>query len=156
MFVETREAKRRGYRSGRFSFNTKGGRCEECQGQGLRRIEMNFLADLYVVCPVCEGKRFNRQTLEVRYRLQASSDTRSIPVIFVTARTTKESKLEGLDLGAVDFITKPIDLDETLARVQTQLRFAAINRENFDLQRRLEESRRAATIGAVARASPTT
>ena len=88
--------------------------------------------------------------IEVCERLQASSDTRSIPVIFVTARTTKESKLEGLAVGAVDYITKPIDLDETVARVQTQLRFAAINRENLELQRRLEESRRAATIGAVA------
>ncbi|HEY1764573.1 MAG TPA: response regulator [Opitutaceae bacterium] len=88
--------------------------------------------------------------MEVCQRLQASSETRSIPIIFVTARNTKESKLEGLNVGAVDFITKPIDVDETLARVQTQLRFAAINRENFDLQRRLEESRRAATIGAVA------
>jgi CheY-like chemotaxis protein len=88
--------------------------------------------------------------IEVCEHLQASSDTRSIPVIFVTARTTKESKLEGLAVGAVDYITKPIDLDETVARVQTQLRFAAINRENLELQRRLEESRRAATIGAVA------
>jgi two-component system, sensor histidine kinase and response regulator len=88
--------------------------------------------------------------IEVCQRLQASSDTRSIPVIFVTARTTKESKLEGLAVGAVDYITKPIDLDETVARVTTQLRFAAINRENLELQRRLEESRRAATIGAVA------
>jgi two-component system sensor histidine kinase/response regulator len=88
--------------------------------------------------------------IEVCQRLQASSETRSIPVIFVTARTTKESKLEGLAVGAVDYITKPIDLDETVARVNTQLRFAAINRENLELQRRLEESRRAATIGAVA------
>jgi CheY-like chemotaxis protein/anti-sigma regulatory factor (Ser/Thr protein kinase) len=88
--------------------------------------------------------------IEVCQRLQASSETRSIPVIFVTARSTKESKLEGLGVGAVDFITKPIDLDETVARVQTQLRFATINRENLELQRRLEESRRAATIGAVA------
>lgn len=88
--------------------------------------------------------------IEVCQRLQERSDTRSIPVIFVTARSTKESKLEGLAVGAVDYITKPIDLDETIARVQTQLRFAAINRENLELQRRLEESRRAATIGAVA------
>jgi two-component system sensor histidine kinase/response regulator len=88
--------------------------------------------------------------IEVCQRLQASSETRSIPVIFVTARSTKESKLEGLGVGAVDFITKPIDLDETVARVQTQLRFATVNRENLELQRRLEESRRAATIGAVA------
>ncbi len=87
--------------------------------------------------------------IEVCQRLQANDDTRSIPVIFVTARSSKEGKLEGLGVGAVNYITKPIDLDETLARVQTQLRFAAINREIIDLQRRLVESRRAATIGAV-------
>ena len=86
---------------------------------------------------------------EVCQRLQAEEATRSIPVIFITARTSKESKLEGLNVGAVDYITKPIDLDETLARVQTQLRFVAINRQLHDLTRRLEESRRAATIGAV-------
>jgi len=87
--------------------------------------------------------------IEVCQRLQADEATRGIPVIFITARTTKESKLEGLGVGAVDYITKPIDLDETLARVQTQLRFVAINRQLIDLTRRLEESRRAATIGAV-------
>ncbi len=87
--------------------------------------------------------------IDVCQRLQESEDTRSIPVIFITARTSKESKLEGLAVGAVDYITKPIDLDETLARVQTQLRFVAINREMIDLQRRLQESRRAATVGAV-------
>ena len=87
--------------------------------------------------------------LEVCQRLQETEDTRSIPIIFITARSSKESKLEGLAIGAVDYITKPIDLDETLARVQTQLRFVAINREMIDLQRRLQESRRAATVGAV-------
>src|SRR5258708_4074819 len=87
--------------------------------------------------------------LEVCQFLQANPETKSIPVIFVTARASKEGKLEGLAVGAVDYITKPIDLDETLARVQTQLRFAAINRELVDLQRRLSEARRAATIGAV-------
>jgi DNA-binding response OmpR family regulator len=87
--------------------------------------------------------------MEVCQRLQEVEETRSIPVIFITARSSKESKLEGLAVGAVDYITKPIDLDETLARVQTQLRFVAINREMFDLQRRLQEARRAATIGAV-------
>jgi CheY-like chemotaxis protein len=87
--------------------------------------------------------------IEVCQRLQADEATRGIPVIFITARTTKESKLEGLSVGAVDYITKPIDLDETLARVQTQLRFVAVNRQLLDLTRRLEESRRAATIGAV-------
>ena len=68
VFTGTREARQRGYKAGRFSFNVKGGRCEECQGQGIRRIEMNFLPDLTVTCPVCQGARFNRQTLEVRYR----------------------------------------------------------------------------------------
>lgn len=87
--------------------------------------------------------------IEVCQRLQSNEETRSIPVIFITARTSKEGKLEGLGVGAVDYITKPIDLDETLARVQTQLRFVAINREMVDLQRRLVEARRAATIGAV-------
>jgi two-component system sensor histidine kinase/response regulator len=87
--------------------------------------------------------------IEVCERLQADEDLRGIPVIFITARSNKESKLEGLNVGAVDYITKPIDLDETLARVQTQLRFVAINRQVLDLTRRLEESRKAATIGAV-------
>lgn len=87
--------------------------------------------------------------IEVCQRLQAREATRSIPVIFITARSSKEGKLEGLGVGAVDYITKPIDLDETLARVQTQLRFVSINREMVDLQRRLAEARRAATIGAV-------
>ncbi|MEO6567705.1 MAG: response regulator [Opitutaceae bacterium] len=87
--------------------------------------------------------------IEVCQRLQAHEDTRSIPIIFITARTNKEAKLEGLGVGAVDYITKPIDLDETMARVQTQLRFVTVNRQVIDLQRRLEEARKAATIGAV-------
>ena len=87
--------------------------------------------------------------IEVCQRLQADLETKSIPVIFITARTSKEGKIEGLGVGAVDYITKPIDLDETLARVQTQLRFVTINRELVDLQRRLGDSRRSATIGAV-------
>jgi len=74
VFANTRDARGRGYKAGRFSFNVKGGRCEECQGQGQRRIEMNFLPDLYVACPVCEGKRFNRQTLEIRYRDRSIAD----------------------------------------------------------------------------------
>ncbi|MFZ1937393.1 MAG: excinuclease ABC subunit UvrA [Thermoguttaceae bacterium] len=80
VFANTRDAKQRGYKAGRFSFNVKGGRCEECQGQGQRRIEMNFLPDLYVACPVCEGKRFNRQTLEIRYRDHSIADVLDMQV----------------------------------------------------------------------------
>ena len=74
VFAGSRDARKRGYKAGRFSFNVKGGRCEECQGQGQQKIEMNFLPDLYVTCPVCEGKRFNRQTLEIRYRDHSIAD----------------------------------------------------------------------------------
>jgi CheY-like chemotaxis protein len=87
--------------------------------------------------------------IEVCQQLQADEGSRSIPVIFITAKTTKESKLEGLSVGAVDYITKPVDLDEMVARVQTQLRFVAINREMVELQRRLGQARHAASIGAV-------
>jgi excinuclease ABC subunit A len=74
VFAATREARQRGYSVGRFSFNTKGGRCEECEGQGVRRIAMNFLPDLEVTCPVCRGARFNRQTLAVRFRERSIAD----------------------------------------------------------------------------------
>jgi len=74
VFAGTRDARQRGYRAGRFSFNVKGGRCETCQGHGQQKIEMNFLPDLYVTCPECEGKRFNRQTLQVRYRDKSIAD----------------------------------------------------------------------------------
>ncbi|MDP4094192.1 MAG: excinuclease ABC subunit UvrA [Bacillota bacterium] len=68
VFAETTEAKMRGYKSGRFSFNVKGGRCEACGGDGIIKIEMHFLPDVYVPCEVCKGKRYNRETLEVRYK----------------------------------------------------------------------------------------
>jgi excinuclease ABC subunit A len=68
VFVKTREAKVRGYAASRFSFNVKGGRCETCLGQGVRKVEMNFLPDLYVRCEACEGLRFNPQTLECRFK----------------------------------------------------------------------------------------
>jgi len=87
--------------------------------------------------------------LEVCQRLQLREDTRSIPIIFITAKTSKEGKIEGLGAGAVDYITKPIDLDETYARVQTQLRVVTINREMQELQHRLAEARRTAALGAV-------
>ena len=68
VFAATNEAKLRGYKKGRFSFNIKGGRCEACQGEGLNKIEMNFLPDVYVPCEVCHGSRYNRDTLEVHYK----------------------------------------------------------------------------------------
>ncbi|WP_430966915.1 excinuclease ABC subunit UvrA [Spongiimicrobium sp. 2-473A-2-J] len=74
LFAKTPEAAIRGYKPGRFSFNVTGGRCETCQGGGLRVIEMNFLPDVYVECETCNGKRFNRETLEIRYKAQSISD----------------------------------------------------------------------------------
>ncbi|MBT8302248.1 MAG: excinuclease ABC subunit UvrA, partial [Maribacter sp.] len=74
LFTKTPEAAIRGYKPGRFSFNVKGGRCETCRGGGLRVIEMNFLPDVYVECETCNGKRFNRETLEIRYKGKSISD----------------------------------------------------------------------------------
>ena len=74
MFALTNEAKLRGYKKGRFSFNVKGGRCETCSGDGLIKIEMHFLPDVYVPCEVCNGKRYNSETLEVKYKGKNISD----------------------------------------------------------------------------------
>ncbi len=74
LFAEIPEAKIRGYKAGRFSFNTKGGRCETCEGGGIRKIEMNFLPDVYVKCETCQGKRYDRETLEIRYKGHSISD----------------------------------------------------------------------------------
>ena len=74
------ESRERGYRPGRFSFNVKGGRCEACQGDGLRRIEMNFLPDVYVTCEVCRGRRYNSETLAVRYKGHSICDVLNLPV----------------------------------------------------------------------------
>src|SRR5262249_25408866 len=74
IFARTRDARRRGFRASRFSFNAAGGRCEECHGNGVRRLAMQFLPDVEVVCPVCRGKRFNRETLQVHFRGKSVAD----------------------------------------------------------------------------------
>lgn len=80
LFAELNEAKIRGYKPGRFSFNVKGGRCEECRGAGIQTIEMNFLPDVHVQCDTCNGKRYNRETLEVKYRGKSINDVLSMSI----------------------------------------------------------------------------
>ena len=80
LFAKTRDAKARGYKSGRFSFNVKGGRCEACEGDGVKKIEMHFLSDVYVTCDVCKGKRYNRETLEIKYKGKSISDVLDMTV----------------------------------------------------------------------------
>ncbi len=111
LFSELPESKIRGYKPGRFSFNVKGGRCETCQGGGLKVIEMNFLPDVYVHCETCHGKRFNRETLEVRYKGKSISDVlemtideavdffQPIPKIFAKVKTLQEIGLGYVTLG---------------------------------------------------------
>ena len=111
LFAQLPEAKIRGYSPGRFSFNVKGGRCEECQGGGMKIIEMNFLPDVEVMCEKCQGKRYNRETLEVRYKGKSISDVlnmtvedslsffEAIPAIFPKLRTLNDVGLGYLRLG---------------------------------------------------------
>ncbi|MGZ4035765.1 MAG: excinuclease ABC subunit UvrA, partial [Bacteroidia bacterium] len=111
LFSEIPEAKIRGYKPGRFSFNVKGGRCETCQGAGLRTIEMNFLPDVYVNCETCNGKRYNKETLEVRFKGKSISDVlnmtidiavdffASIPSIIQKIKTLQDVGLGYITLG---------------------------------------------------------
>ncbi len=109
--------------------------------EAITRVTPDLIL-LDVMMPEMDG-------IETCERLKKNPETNAIPIIFITARSSKEGKLEGLNMGAVDYITKPIDLDETLARVKTQLRLQEIHRENLELQKRLGESRRTAAVGAV-------
>ncbi|WP_282018357.1 excinuclease ABC subunit UvrA [Salegentibacter mishustinae] len=111
LFAKTPEALIRGYKPGRFSFNVKGGRCETCRGGGLRVIEMNFLPDVYVECETCQGKRFNRETLEIRYKGKSIADVlemtineattffEPIPKIYRKLKTIKDVGLGYVTLG---------------------------------------------------------
>ena len=80
LFTRVPEAKIRGYKPGRFSFNVKGGRCETCKGGGVKKIEMNFLPDVYVECETCNGKRYNRETLEIRYKGKSINDVLNMTI----------------------------------------------------------------------------
>jgi excinuclease ABC subunit A len=80
LFAETSESKARGYQQGRFSFNVKGGRCEACSGDGTLKIEMNFLPDVYVSCETCHGARYNRETLQVKYKGKSISEVLEMPI----------------------------------------------------------------------------
>ena len=111
LFAEVPEARIRGYKAGRFSFNVKGGRCEGCQGSGLKTIEMNFLPDVHVHCPECGGKRYNRETLEVRYKGKSIADVLDmsieqateffypVPSIYRKIKTLRDVGLGYLTLG---------------------------------------------------------
>jgi len=111
LFANTRDAKERGYASGRFSFNVRGGRCDNCDGEGIRRIEMHFLPDVFVACEVCGGRRFNRETLEVKYKgknihdvLEMNVDEavkffENIPNIYKKLKTIQDVGLGYIGLG---------------------------------------------------------
>jgi len=111
LFTELPESKIRGYKPGRFSFNVKGGRCETCQGGGVKTIEMNFLPDVYVLCETCQGKRYNRETLDIRYKGKTISDVlnmtvdeaveffQPIPSIYARIKTLQEVGLGYVRLG---------------------------------------------------------
>ena len=109
LFAGTREARSRGYQSGRFSFNVKGGRCEACQGDGLIRVEMHFLADVYVPCDVCKGQRYNRETLDIRYKGENIHQVLSMTVerafSFFEAVPLLHRKLETLMQVGLSYIT---------------------------------------------------
>jgi excinuclease ABC subunit A len=108
LFARTPDARMRGYQPGRFSFNVKGGRCEACQGDGLVKIEMHFLPDVYVTCDVCKGKRYNRETLDIKYKGKSIADVLEMTVRealdFFDAVPAIKQKLQTLDDVGLDYI----------------------------------------------------
>ncbi len=109
LFADLPEAKIRGYKPGRFSFNVKGGRCEECKGAGVKTIEMNFLPDVHVICDTCNGKRYNKETLEIKYRGKNINDVLSMDiskaVTFFENIPKIKSKLETLTSVGLGYLT---------------------------------------------------
>ena len=109
LFSDTVESKIRGYKPGRFSFNVSGGRCEDCKGGGMKLIEMNFLPDVFVECEVCNGKRFNRETLEVRYKGKSISDILDMSVTksleFFSSIPKIYNKLKAIESVGLGYIT---------------------------------------------------
>ena len=109
LLSQTVEARSRGYKPGRFSFNVKGGRCEACQGDGMIKVEMHFLADVYVKCDVCQGDRYNEQTLEVKYKDKNITDILNMTVedalIFFDAHPSIKKKLMTLNDVGLGYIT---------------------------------------------------
>src|SRR4029453_14887814 len=111
LFAQLPEAKMRGYKPGRFSFNVKGGRCEACEGDGIIKIEMHFLPDIYVECEECKGRRYNRETLEIKYKgysiadllkitvSQAAEVLSNLPSIRTTLQTLVDVGLGYVELG---------------------------------------------------------
>ncbi|MDP7015681.1 MAG: excinuclease ABC subunit UvrA [Pirellulaceae bacterium] len=111
LFAQMPESKKRGYKPGRFSFNVKGGRCEACEGNGSNRLEMDFLADVWVTCPVCEGRRFNRETLQVRFKEATIADVldmdvqqamtlfENVPKVYDKLRTLHDVGLDYIKIG---------------------------------------------------------
>ena len=108
LYAKTNEAKVRGYKPGRFSFNVKGGRCEACKGDGLVKIEMNFLSDVYVKCDICKGKRYNRETLEVKYKGKTIADVLDMSVKealeFFDSIPSIKNKLQTLNDVGLDYM----------------------------------------------------
>ena len=109
LFSQSEEARTRGYKPRRFSFNVKGGRCEACQGDGMIKVEMHFLADVYVKCDVCDGKRYNEQTLEVKYKGKNIAEVLSMTVEealeFFQAIPAIKNKLQTLADVGLTYIT---------------------------------------------------